>query len=64
MQNEEQERLEDRRKAAGNMAAFNRSPGWFTLLRITQKMLKVVLWLGFFAIVAQCTCNGCVWGKV
>ena len=64
MQNEEQGRLEDRRKAAGNMAAFNRSPGWFTLLRITQKMLKVVLWLGFFAIVAQCACNGCVWGKV
>lgn len=62
MRNEGQELLEGRRKAAGNMAAFNRSPGWFTVLRITQKALQVVLWVSFVAILAQCTCNGCIWG--
>lgn len=42
-------------------AAFERSPFWFTLWDITHFTIKCLFWLGFWAMVAQCSCDGCVW---
>jgi hypothetical protein len=43
--------------------AFDRSPFWFTLWDVTTEIVKIAFWLGFWSIIAQCTCSGCIWGK-
>lgn len=45
---------------ATRAAAFDRSPFWFTVWDVTKKVLEVTCWLGWTLLVAQCTCNGCV----
>jgi hypothetical protein len=42
--------------------AFSRSPLWFTVWDITKAIINVVLWLGMFFILAQCSCDGCILG--
>lgn len=47
-------------KIAARQAAFERSPFWFTVWDWTTGFLQVVFWFGFWLIVAQCTCDGCI----
>lgn len=41
--------------------AYARSPFWFTVWDLTIYLLKCLFWLGFWSLVTQCTCGGCVW---
>lgn len=43
--------------------AFALSPFWLTAWDILARLLKIMFWLGFWSIIAQCTCSGCIWGK-
>ena len=43
--------------------AFTRSPFWFTVWDFGRIILNVAFRLGFWAMIAQCTCSGCIWGK-
>jgi hypothetical protein len=43
--------------------AFAKSPVWFTVWDLTGTILKIIFWLGFWSIIAQCECSGCIWGK-
>lgn len=37
--------------------AFAKSPVWFTIWDVTTKALKIIFWLSFWLIVAQCHCD-------
>lgn len=41
--------------------AFAHSPFWFTFWDVSRKLLNVAFWLGFWSLITQCTCGGCVW---
>lgn len=41
--------------------AFARSPFWFTVWDWSTRLLNVAFWLGFWSLIAQCTCRGCIW---
>ena len=43
--------------------AFAASPIWFTAWDITGDVIRAVFWIAFWSVVAQCTCDGCVWGQ-
>lgn len=42
-------------------AAFTRSPSWFTFWDVGTSLVKVCFWIAFWSIIAQCTCDGCIW---
>lgn len=48
---QEMARIESRK------AAFLRTPFCFTIWDIMQKLLSVVFWLCFWALIAQCHCQ-------
>lgn len=41
-------------------AAFARSPFWFTVWYSITTLLNVACWLGFWFLLANCTCSGCI----
>lgn len=43
-------------------AAFAKSPFWYAVCSVFKGLLATVFWLGFWSIIAQCTCDGCIWG--
>ena len=56
----EREHQEKMARMAHRRSAFEKSPFWFTLWDVTVRTLEVVLWLGFWLLVAQCSCDGCI----
>lgn len=42
-------------------AIFAGHPRWYTIWDVATDILRIAFWLGFWAIVAQCSCNGCIW---
>jgi hypothetical protein len=47
---------------ASRKAAFDKSPFWFTVWDVSVRLLNIAFWLGFWSLVTQCTCSGCIWG--
>jgi len=47
-------------KIESRKASFARSPFWFTVWDISWNLLNVVFWLGFWFLVANCECKGCM----
>ncbi len=61
---EEAEEIRDHEKKLAiieaRKIAFARSPFWFTVWDWGAKIIGTALWLGFWFLLAQCTCDGCI----
>ena len=40
---------------------FEKSPFFWTLANVTKSVCNTIFWLGFFALMTQCVCDGCIW---
>ena len=51
-------------KIKAGQAEFERSPAWSTISGIIRMFFNVVLWILFWSLVVQCSCEGCVWQPI
>jgi len=60
MTEEEIKHEETLAKIKSRSEAFNRSPIIFTLWDWVTTLMHVTFWIGFWFLIAQCSCEGCI----